>query len=515
MENAVVYARYSSHNQTEQSIEGQLAAAKKYAEANNYTIIKEYCDRAKTGTNDDREAFQQMLYDCQFHTFTVIIVWKVDRFGRNREEITFNKYRAKTHGVRVEYIAENITEGPEGVILESVLEGMAEYYSLQLSQNVKRGLMESAKKHRVICGHLPLGYVADENNQFAIEPNEAAVVRMIYDKYQSGETMAEIARYLNSHGYSNKKNMPFTKNSIPSILSNERYIGTYIYKDSIREENIIPPIISKEQWIKVQEMKAKNRKMPSARWKYSEYLLTDKLVCGECGAPVIGKSGHGKAGVKYHYYVCTKHLKKECSIPSIRREMLEEIVIDQTLKLISDEDTFNYIVDLIWNYYLETSTDNTELENITKELDRIEQAKANLVRSVEQGMPFDMVKNRIQELTDEYNLYSGLLRQKQVKQKYSLTRERIEFFLRQFVSGNIADLDCRKRIVAVLINRVFLYEDKIVIALNYSDGNNKITIEDIEKAYTSVRPCTLNQGLTHSRRTLACRKEVLLIEYPR
>ena len=145
-ERAVVYARYSSHRQGEQSIEGQLAAAKAYADARGYTIVHEYIDRAMTGRNDNRDEFQQMLSDCGKKQFTVIIVWKVDRFGRNREEITFNKYRAKKHGVRVEYVAENMGEGPESVILESVLEGMAEYYSLQLSQNVKRGYRENAKK---------------------------------------------------------------------------------------------------------------------------------------------------------------------------------------------------------------------------------------------------------------------------------------------------------------------------------------------------------------------------------
>ena len=145
---AVVYARFSSHNQTEQSIEGQLAAAKTYAAAKGYTIIHEYIDRAMTGRNDNRDEFQQMLSDCAKHQFQVIIVWKVDRFGRNREEITFNKYRAKKHGVRVEYVAEAVPDSPEGVILESVLEGMAEYYSLQLSQNVRRGLRESAKRNQ-------------------------------------------------------------------------------------------------------------------------------------------------------------------------------------------------------------------------------------------------------------------------------------------------------------------------------------------------------------------------------
>ena len=169
-ERAVVYARYSSHRQGEQSIEGQLAAAKTYADARGYTIVHEYVDRAMTGRNDNRDEFQQMLSDCSKKQFTVIIVWKVDRFGRNREEITFNKYRAKKHGVRVEYVAENMGEGPESVILESVLEGMAEYYSLQLSQNVKRGYRENAKKCKFAGGRVPLGYKLDSDKRSSSTP---------------------------------------------------------------------------------------------------------------------------------------------------------------------------------------------------------------------------------------------------------------------------------------------------------------------------------------------------------
>ena len=145
-DNAVIYARYSSHSQTEQSIEGQIAAARQYAEAKGYNVIREYIDRAKTGRNDNRAEFQRMLSDTAKRQFDIIICWKVDRFGRSREEITFNKYKCKKNGVKVEYVAEQLSNTPESVILESVLEGMAEYYSLQLSQNIHRGQLESAKK---------------------------------------------------------------------------------------------------------------------------------------------------------------------------------------------------------------------------------------------------------------------------------------------------------------------------------------------------------------------------------
>lgn len=499
MENAVVYARYSSHNQTEQSIEGQLSAARKYAELKEYNIVKEYCDRAKTGTNDNREAFQQMLADCKSHAFTVIIVWKVDRFGRNREEITFNKYRAKKQGVRVEYIAENITEGPEGVILESVLEGMAEYYSLQLSQNVKRGHLESAKKYHAIGGRLPLGYKLGPDNEYLIDPETAPIIRLIFDKYNAGQTMAEIIRYLNDNGYRNRKGALFTKNSLPSILSNERYMGTYLFKDIIRQENAIPAIVSKEQFESAQRMKERNRKMPSSRWSYSKYLLTSKLFCGECGSPMVGKSGYGKQKVKYNYYTCLKHVKKECRKKSVRQDILEKIVIDEIMSVLSDPDTFDYIVELIWKYRKESDRLSDEIENITHNLNKTEEAIANLVKSVEQGMPYSLVQSRMQELTDEKAIYTRLLGEKQASQKSELTKDEIREFYGQFVNTSHHTDDLffteNKKIVDCLINSVYLYDDRVVVSLNCCD---------------EVRPCVIEQELPHNRRTFVYKGHLII-----
>ena len=179
---AVVYARYSSHRQGEQSIEGQLAEAYKYAEAHGMKIIHEYVDRAMTGRNDNRDQFQEMLKDTAKKQFDAVILWKIDRFGRNREEIAFNKYRCKKNGVKVVYVAESIPDSPEGVILESVLEGMAEYYSLQLSQNIRRGNRASAEKCQSTGGNRPLGYKTDpETKRFVIDPDTAPTVRMIFD----------------------------------------------------------------------------------------------------------------------------------------------------------------------------------------------------------------------------------------------------------------------------------------------------------------------------------------------
>lgn len=295
---AVVYARYSSHGQTEQSIEGQLAAATTYARAKGYTVVHEYIDRAKTGRNDNRAEFQKMLADTAKKQFSVIIVWKVDRFGRNREEITFNKYHCKKNGVRVEYVAENVPDSAEGVILESVLEGMAEYFSLQLSQNIRRGMTESAKKHQMTSGRIPLGYSVNKAHQFVVNPETAPTVRMIFDMYAKGHTITEILQVLNEKGLRTATGRPFAKNSLNTLLKNEKYIGTYKYKDIVYDEDAIPAIVDKETFYKVQQMLGVNRRAPSRRWSYTDYLLTDKLFCGKCGAAMMGSSGTGRRGVK-------------------------------------------------------------------------------------------------------------------------------------------------------------------------------------------------------------------------
>lgn len=190
--NAVVYARYSSHRQGEQSIEGQLAEAYRFAEAHDLTIIHEYCDRAQTGRNDSHEQFQLMLSDAAKQAFDALIVWKTDRIGRNKEEIALNKYHLKKNGVKIFYIAESIPDTPEGIILEAVIEGMAAYYSEQLSQNIRRGQRASAVKAQSIGGNRPLGYMTGPDKKFVIDPETATTVRMVYELYAEGKTIAQI-----------------------------------------------------------------------------------------------------------------------------------------------------------------------------------------------------------------------------------------------------------------------------------------------------------------------------------
>lgn len=479
---AVVYARYSSRGQTEQSIEGQLAAAQKYAGEKGYTIVGEYIDRAMTGRNDDRDSFQRMLSDCAKRQFGVIIVWKVDRFGRNRQEITFNKYRAKKHGVRVEYVAENISEGPEGVILESVLEGMAEYYSLQLSQNVKRGLLESAKKHQVVGGKVPLGYKIAEDKTYAVDEETAPIVREIFRRYAEGEHQAAIISWLNESGFRNKQGKPFTKNSLVGLLHNERYVGVYLYKDLIRDENAIPAIIDMETFRTVQERLKINRRQPSTRWVYSDYLLTDKLFCGHCGAPMVGESGSSHTGRKYSYYACqTARKKHACNKKAIRQDALENFVMKQISSILLDDEMLEHIAQAAWDYHEAQDSNDDEREMLHGQIKEIEKSEASLVEAIARGVVSPVIDNKLNELAQQKAQLEAALSRLQINSGVELTKEHILFFLIKLRELDVNDKKCRKVLVDTFVNAVYLFDDgRVTTVFNCADGEKTVTLDAAE-----------------------------------
>lgn len=489
MEKAVIYARYSSHSQTEQSIEGQLAAAYKYASEKGYTVISEYCDRAKTGTNDNREAFQKMLRDTQKHAFTVIIVWKVDRFGRNREEITFNKHKCKRNGVRVEYVAENITDGPEGVILESVLEGMAEYYSLQLSQNVKRGQLEAAKKHKVISGRVPYGYKVGEDGTYAIDEATATNVRIIFNMYTTGSSIREIEKWLNAHGIVNRTGNPFTKSTLSSLLNNERYIGVYTFKDVIREEDVIPPIVSKAVFNRCQMLMGHHRRAPSHRWSYSNYLLTGKVFCARCGSPMVGESGSNTYRKKYTYYKCLANKRgHSCKFKAVPQNDLEALVIEKTMAAIRGYDVLLSVA--LYEYGKRSAA--IEDENcLESKLKNTEAAIANLVSSVEQGMPYERVKSRLAQLDQEAHTLSQQISEKRLSER-SITKAHAEYFLKRFIGLDWTNLKAQQNIISLLVNRIEVDDQELKIALNLTEDGRPL-----EK----IRMCPGEQTYPNAGRT--------------
>ena len=218
---AVIYARYSSDNQTEASIEGQLRECMEFAEHAGIDVIKSYIDRALSAKSDNRPEFQQMIKDSYKHAFDCIIVWKLDRFSRNRYDSAHYKALLRKNGVKVVSAKEAIAEGSEGILLESVLEGMAEYYSAELGQKVKRGMRLNAEKCLYTGGGVLLGYKVNPDKTFSIDESTAYYVRKIFEMYANGSTVTEINRFLNSHNIKTIRGAEFNKNSLHGILKNK------------------------------------------------------------------------------------------------------------------------------------------------------------------------------------------------------------------------------------------------------------------------------------------------------
>ena len=478
--NAVVYARFSSHRQGEQSIEGQVAEAERFAAAHGLTIVKVYADRAQTGRNDNREQFQLMLADAAKHAFDALIVWKTDRIGRNKEEIALNKYHLKKNGVKIYYVAEAIPDTPEGIILEAVIEGMAAYYSEQLSQNVRRGMRASAQKAQCTGGMPPLGYAVDENKNFVIDPKHAPTVKLIFDLYAEGKSVTEIADEVNARGLRNQRGNPFSAKSMIRLLNNKKYIGVYTYKDELVLENAMPAIVDLDTFNKVQEMMKRNKRTAGRKKAVVEYLLTEKLFCGKCGAAMTGCSGTSKTGTAHHYYVCTAQKKKLCTKKAVRQLWIENLVLEYVIKLVQDMDLMEFIAENTYQYYLAQNTDTTYTKSLQKALTETEKSISNLLRAIEAGIFNASTKERLDELEEQKMELKSALAAAKLKEDLGLKKEHILFFLHQFAGMDYTDVNCQKRLIKTFVNSVFVYDDKVVLTFNYSGDNRTMTLKEID-----------------------------------
>ena len=241
---AVIYARYSSDNQREESIEGQIRECTAFAEKNGITVLRHYIDRAYSAKTDNRPEFQNMIKDSGKRLFDMIIVWKLDRFARNRYDSARYKAALRKNGVKVVSATEVISDGAEGIILESVLEGYAEYYSADLAEKVVRGMTENALKSKYNGGTVPVGYTVDSEQHFQIDPLTAPFVREAFQRYAEGATMKQLRDWLNEQGVKNTRGREMSYNSIQHLLNNRRYIGEYTYRDIVVPDGIpaiVPP----------------------------------------------------------------------------------------------------------------------------------------------------------------------------------------------------------------------------------------------------------------------------------
>ena len=484
--NAVIYARFSCHNQNEQSIEGQLKECYAFAKRNGYTIIGEYIDRALSGTSDNRPDFKRMISDSSKKQFQLVLVYQLDRFARSRLDSATYKAILKRNGVRVVSARENITDDASGILMESVLEGMAEYYSAELAQKVKRGMRLNAEKCLYTGGGVPLGYKVNPDKTFSIDETAAQYVRKIFEMYASGSTVTEINSYLNAQHIKTVRGAEFNKNSLHGILQNKRYIGIYTYKEMEIPDGF-PRIISDDLFYKVQRIMVTNKKAHAHLRRDDEFILTTKLFCGHCREMMTGSSGTSKTGKTYRYYVCTNAKKKLCNKKNVGKEFIEDLVIKKCREILTDEN-----IEIIAKAVVEVAERDIEHSNVSR-LEKMiadnERAVGNLMKALEAGQIVEQITARIREKNQEKEELQRQLAQESALH-IQLTVPQVKFFLTQLRNGEADNIEYRKTLVTVLVNAIYLYDDKVTFILNVGDKPVEITeelLDDIENN-TGVLP---------------------------
>lgn len=483
---AVIYARFSSDNQREESITAQVRACTEYARRQGYSVLKIYSDEARSATTDDRPKFLQMIEEIKNNRVRVnfLLVHKLDRFARNRYDSAVYRKELATAGVRLVAVDQPLDDSPESVLLESLLEGLAEYYSKNLAREVMKGMRENAYQAKFNGGWVPLGYDVIDG-QYVINEREASVVRLIFTMFIDGNGYGKILDKLNELGYQTKRNKSFGKNSIYEILRNAKYAGFYVFNQAPRRLNgkrnwrnkkgegeiislpgAVPAIITEEDFSKVQKIMDGRKKMGPRQKSGEIYFLTGKVICGKCGAAMVGNSSRRKAGAEpTRYYECNRKLRtKECSSKRISKEYLESYVMDIIEQNMFATERIPDLARKMVAIVREKDKHGMQEEKLTgDELVDVERKMGNIIKAIEDGtIDYDILASRLKALKarkDElqcrlYSLRSPLS---------DITEEVVIKYLSAIQGDVINRLDqlAEKKIVDMYIHNVKVFSNEV------------------------------------------------------
>ena len=452
MANAVIYARFSCSRQREESIEDQIRVCREAADKAGDKIIKVYSDSALSGKTDDRPQFQRMIADSERGIFELVYVYKTDRFARNRYDSATNKAKLRKNGVKVVAAAEHIPDGADGVLLESLLEGMAEYYSAQLSQNVRRGIEGNAQKC-MANGQPIYGYDIDSNGKYVINKQEAKVVKTMFNVYADGGSFRDIVTAIEPARPRSGKQ--WTYSTIGNMLRREQYNGVYKYA-GVRIEGGMPAIVNKEVFMSVQN-RLSNKKH-AARKDYEVYELSGKLY-DEDGNTYVGSGGTGRRGNRYHYYYC-----KETGHRISRDELNERIARCCAIELEKPG-----MLDLITKLILQAqendkSSEQKRLELLEQQLQSTERKYDNAIDAVAELGLNDSLRKKIKDLEEEREDLKAEIADAKLKTP-TITPEMVEFWVNQLIDQAKTDDLLRTFVTRVIITK----DSKILVAFLLDD----------------------------------------------
>lgn len=390
---AAIYARFSSHRQHEESIDTQIDICTSKAASMGATVVATYADRAISGRSaEKRPQFLQMVSDAKRGNFDLLIVYKYDRFSRNRYDAAVYKSKLRKSGVELVSATEGVPEGPEGIILESVLEGLAEYYSANLGATVRDHMRERAQECRH-NGQKVFGYTLGSDKYYHIDEGDADGVRLAFSMAVDGHGKTEIAKALNAGGWKTVNGREWTVTKITRLLENRRYMGEYRWGDVIVPGGM-PRIVSDDVWEEANRS-AKGRPRAKAD-KRAPYLLTG-LIFDRDGKRYESNCGRGRDGT-YRYYYRVKETGA-----SIRRDDVENRVRGAVSRLMTcSPELENSIVNMVMECQERMMADEfAAIRMAKKRLEETEREQGNLIDLAARMGASDKIAAKLSDLERE------------------------------------------------------------------------------------------------------------------
>jgi len=489
---AAIYARYSSTAQNDASIEQQIKECTEYAQENHLIVVATFEDRAISGKKDNRPGFQKMLRAADRHEFQVLLAYKSNRISRNMRNALCYEERLFQAGVKVIYCKEEFGDNATGRFMLRMMMNMNQFYSENMAEDIRRGLLDSASKGKVL-GTIPYGYKKGEDGKYAIDEQAAVVVQEIFRDFLNDKSYAEIARSLNERGILTKQGKPWGKNSFHAILVNERYTGLYKYAE-MQIEDGMPQIIERSVF-ELAQRKLDSQKQTRARHRDNEdYLLTGKLFCGTCLAPMVGCSGRGRWGHDYFYYSCqTKRVQKSCCRKNVRKEAIEEDVTRAVLDAVLEDETIEWIADRIMDIARQTN-EESQLAYYEKRLGETKRQIANIVHAVEVGLLYEEFKERMEQLQEDKKELTGLIEVEKAS-TMKVERDEVVGFLIGIREGDPKDKKFQRRIIRDFVRAVYVYDDHFKLSVDFTGKDKVFTIPFKTKTGNDVTANTVIEGL--------------------
>lgn len=487
---AIAYYRYSSHSQNEASIEQQRELAHEWADAHGLKIVREYEDAAISGTKEDRPGFQLMLSEVAKIRPNTLIAWKTDRLGRDKYVLAMAKKTIRDAGCEIHLLAENIpTDTAEGILIEGLMEALAEYYSRNLSVHIQRG-MDFNAEHANFNGHKVFGFKTekvDKKRKYVIDPDTAPFVQLMFTKYAEGEPMQSICDEFNEAGLRTSRGNPFGVKTMHRMLKNRAYIGEYRHGEFVVPGGM-PALVDEETFDRAQRRLAENKRKGSQRARGMDedgaprYWLTGKLYCGECGETMQGVSGTSKTGRTYYYYYCSAQRKKLCTKKKVKKDWIEDLVTDVLRYIIDDSENLMSLAVDAAVYYKEHYKETGYLEGLEARRKEVEKGIANLMKAIEGGALSDTLIERLNQLEAQKASLNDAIQAENVKVSLCEDEHSIKAYFEKFLHADFDNPETRDKILEYFVDKIYLYDEKLVVTSWYSEDKTEITWDMLKGA---------------------------------